>query len=288
MRWIAASLCCASCLSKPALPSNGTSCQTWSPWGTPRALDELNTPSNNEDGAWLSGNHLTLYYSSDATGEPLVYRATRSTATGTFDPGAIVDELGTTNNSSEMSPFLSDDERSIWLDSGGQIYTATRTSNDPVFSTPTIVGELSGTPSDFVGEPSLTSDLETIVYGFSIGGGQPATDLWIATRGGADLPFDPPAKLVAPSVDNQSDCCPSLSGSGDLLLFSSTRPNGVHRLWQSQRIGADYGNPTPLDIPGIPTESDEPFLTRDGAVLMFTVSASGGSDLWMVERTCMD
>jgi hypothetical protein len=98
------------------------------PWSPLAPIAELNASPYNSDG-WLSPDALTIYFTSDRTGNIDLYVTTRLTDNGVFaEPTAIL-ELN--SSEADSDPFLSPDARYIMFSrsvSGGprEIYEASR------------------------------------------------------------------------------------------------------------------------------------------------------------------
>lgn len=136
---------------------------------------------------WISGDGLTMYFTSTRNGSYDIFRATRASGSASFDAPAAVAELNTSGV--EDAPVVSADGLEIFFASDraqtsngrNDIWHATRASTADGFGTPSLVAELSGTTSeDF---PTwLSADRCTLLLTSDRAGGNGSYDIWIATR----------------------------------------------------------------------------------------------------------
>jgi len=118
--------------------------------------------------------------------------------------------------------------------------------------------------------------------------------LWSVHVGAAPRYSDwsPPTNL-GPGVNSvAADFAPHLSKNGLSLYFASNRPGGLggEDLWVSQRANSDDPWGAPVNLGSIiNTEANErsPALSRDGRLLFFATTRTGGSggfDIWVSWR----
>jgi hypothetical protein len=132
---------------------------------------------------WISEDGRTLYFSSNRSGNPDLYRTTRPDATSAFADAQPIVELNTTTD--ELAPVLSRDGLELYFsrylglgDTG--IFRATRAATSDPFTDPMQVGELAGDGENF---PSwLSPDRCTLLFTSTRPGGQGSWDIWTATR----------------------------------------------------------------------------------------------------------
>lgn len=88
---------------------------------------------------------------------------------------------------------------------------------------------------EFDGNPSITDDRNQVFFESRRGGAD--SDLWVLTRS-ADGGFTDPPVPVAELQTLDDEASPGISGDGQRLVFSSTRPGGQgsNDLWMTQRL----------------------------------------------------
>jgi hypothetical protein len=151
-------------------------------FGSVGALSNLNTPDR-EHLPWISADELTLYFVSNRGGVADIYRATRSTTSGSFSTPGGVTELN--SDSEDGGITLSFDGLQAILASnrpggvgGRDLYFTTRASTTAPFSTPTPVPELNTGNNEF--DPRLSPDGRELFFASNRDGGD--TVLYRSTR----------------------------------------------------------------------------------------------------------
>ena len=100
-----------------------------------KPLDEVNDPTMSDSYPWLSQDGLRLYFTKQKGNNITFFVAERASADAKFTTPVKLDvALADVNNN--MSCFLSNDEKEIFILNGDKIYSATRTSLKGKFSTP--------------------------------------------------------------------------------------------------------------------------------------------------------
>ena len=276
-----------------------TSC--WQRWynhqpqlGDPAKLMELSTGASERD-PWISHDGLRLYFARDpgSRGKGDIYLATRAVPRGPF---SLAMEQGNLDNTSdETRAALTDDELTLVLasnrdDDVNRIFITTRGTPTEPFGTPTrdLLDAVNGAPTDQTEhlDPFLTNDGKTLYFA-----PDPPTSerqhIWFATRPETNKPFGPPGKVpvINGNATQDGDADPALSPDELVIVFSSTRPNGVGAgdLYYATRSvkTANFGGPQL--IPGVNSNSDDgdPILSSDGCELYFASTRQGNFDLYV-------
>jgi hypothetical protein len=202
------------------------------------SLDSLNTYGL-EGSAYVTPDGLTLYFFSDRSGGPGLrdlWTATRASTSADF--GAVEVVANVNSSAREHLPWLTPDRLGLLFASdrsGGQggwdIWIAERDSSSEPFRAPRNLTELNmGGIEQGV---TLSRDGLTIIFSSDRGGGQGATDLWMATRSTPQGSFSAPVNFGDVNGSDEDDE-PKLSNDGQELFFSSSR-GGVRRLWHALR-----------------------------------------------------
>jgi Tol biopolymer transport system component len=271
-----ATLVCAGCLAKPSLPPQGPRCITWS--GFLAAKLEAPSTSASDQGPFLTDDGLTLYYSSDETGDREIYVAERATTADTFPHGAKIANIDTP--AGEDDPFVTANGE-LWFARDNAIYLTH-------LSSPTQAVDAGLKQIDGATSPALTADRKTIYFD-SQRNGDPSTDLYVATRATAADAFgdarklalsDPVAEDSAPSVGDHESTLVFARHGTDELVFTAAR-EGVDSFGPAAELAGLHANNLDFD----------PSLSADGATLVFASSRGNtgtDADLWIATRSCVD
>ncbi len=185
--------------------------------GLPDAATQSTSPT-------LSGDALTLFFSSDRDGTFQIYVATRANTTSAFGAAALVSGLPT--NAALTAPFLQGDGSTLWFLNAGAIYRAALTNN-AVTGSPVAVTELNAGGG---GPIAVTADGLTAYFSRaelpdgSVGGHQ---KVWMATRASTAAQFGnivPVPTLNGP--DGVNDDITWVSNDGCEVMLSSFRDPG--------------------------------------------------------------
>jgi hypothetical protein len=116
-------------------------------------------------------------------------------------------------------------------------------------------------------DPSMTEDRLTIVWSSTRDGGAGSDDLWIATRGSTDEPFDHVENLSALN-DSSSDTTPEISADGTTIYFTSDR-RGDDDIWMSTKaMDGTWSSPTLVDeLSKHGSDESEVAITPDGLIV---------------------
>jgi Tol biopolymer transport system component len=268
-------------------------------FGTPTNLGPTINSSYNEAVPGISGDGLSLYFTSNRPGgygNRDIWVTTR--ATKDDDWGTPVN-LGPTVNSpsSEVSPSISADGLTLYFDDFGgprpggvggvDIWVTTRPTISDPWGIPVNLGSTFNSGA-LDGGPSISADGLALFLYSTRSGGYGSNDIWVARRPTTSDPWGTPVNL-GPTVNTSSgDCCPSISADGRMLFCGSGRSGGVGSLdlWVATRPTASdlWGEPVNLGpTVNSPSDDDSVSISTDGSTIFFMSDRPGGVgnlDLW--------
>jgi hypothetical protein len=210
------------------------------PFDTAVAIDELNSAAQDSTGVLLRGE-LEIYFSSGREPTPFsgLWRASRETADGVFEPPSQVEELNAGGDASEQT--LTPDGLMVYFTSArpgsasADIWFAVRSGPDALFSAPQLAAELNSDSADR--GPGISADGLEIFFSSERPGGAGELDLWRATRRSLDQPFGPPENVAELNTIND-EVFPRLSGDGSTLYFNYDTETGGDLdadVWEARR-----------------------------------------------------
>jgi hypothetical protein len=277
------------------------SASAWSEWSAPANLGAVNSPAN-EQNAFLSKDELTLYFTSDRTGNLDIYVSHRASVSSAWEPPM---NLGPPINtlSLDFGPNLSIDGHLLFFAStrpGGQggsdIYVAWRSdpNDDFAWGDPVNVGPpINRTDNDqapfylqnaedgsgnlYFNRGNMQAQLADLYYGSVTRKGQAAGNVVFVTELNSSV----------------NEFAATLRKDGREIFFASPRSGslGGNDLWTSSRQSIHHAWETPVNA-GMPLSSTfadvTPNLSFDGRTLIFGTNRPlglGGNDLWMSTRT---
>lgn len=199
-------------------------------WPAPVPLVGINSPGAEEHPA-LTADGLTLYFTSDRSGNPDLWFSTRTDRSSPFGPPASVPVVNTPN--SERMGSLDALDQSLFLSStrntaNDQLFEARRSTATQPWSTPVLVAEVA-TPA---GDPSVhIDDRGLAMYLVQSSGNQ---DLYWTTRTMPGSPWAatvPVAELNTGAAESDPWLSPDLrviyfvrdSGIGTKDIYTATR-----------------------------------------------------------------
>ncbi|MBI5511565.1 MAG: PD40 domain-containing protein [Deltaproteobacteria bacterium] len=275
-----------SCSAGPA----GCDATALPPFGPPVLLAELNTPSG-EDDPTLTGDLLEILFDSNrpgGLGGGDLWRATRASSSAPFGPPVNVTELNSTG--SETTPEITPDGLTLFFGSdrpGGagshDLYVSTRASRSAPWAAPARVAELATSSADYAAAPAGDAALR-VVYASSRAGGAGGVDLYEAARTLSTDPFGPPVSL-GPLNAGSEETSPWIDPTATALYFSSDR-SGADDLFVTTRVGpgAPFAAPAPVDELNSADRDQDPWLSPDLRVIVFSRTIGGQSELLMAWR----
>jgi hypothetical protein len=193
------------------------------------------------------------------------------------------------SNKQEFSGFLTDDELTIYLGIGGDLFVSSRSTTSTAWSVPQPLVALNSPVND--NAPFLTADGLRLFFDSRrvCDGCAPSNDIgiWVAGRE-PDGGFDPPAAFDGGA---RNDLHPWLNPSGEIMYFAhgSAEPFdlGVRRV---AGVGPDPPSLATLNT----TDFDEqkPVVTADELTIYFGTNRKTGAgkpdDVWRATRTSKD
>jgi Tol biopolymer transport system component len=261
----------------------------------PLVIAELSDPLTDDDPT-LTGDGLELYFASErggaATGYADIYVSTRATTFSSWSAPMPVVELNSTDE--DQSPGITPDGLTMYFSSrrptaaspGGSSNTwvATRPTRASAWSVPQLVLEVSSTMEEFEPQPDA-ANMRLVFYRQV---GTTDRDLFIATRESPTLPWDPPFAMT--DVNTTSiERSPFLSSDGQTIWFSSDRvsgTSGVNDIFTATRIiqNESFGVATPETELNTPFDDDDPSLSADNRIIVFTSNATGNYEIYEARR----
>jgi hypothetical protein len=256
-------------------------------WAAPTLVPNVNTTSSEFDPVPTSDG-LSLYFSSNRTGNFEIFRSTRATPYSAFGVPVQVTELTSAGTEAGPGPRIDDLEIFFYssrVGGGGglDIWRATRASTSVPFNAPTPVTELNTTATDSA--PSLTAD-GLRIYFTSTRPGAGNFDLWTASRPDWNSPFGvatPLTEINTAGVERESH----ISADGLRIWFTSDRAGGVGSTdtWVASRLdlASPFSNITNVTVlnstlvdvaPGAALFDDEIFF------LSGRTGGPGGNDIF--------
>lgn len=213
---------------------------TSEPWGVPTNLGPMVNSWANDFRASISGNGLSLYFTSDRPstygGFLEIWVTTRPTKD---DPWGWPVSLGPNVNSTgdDGWPSISADELTLYFGSGGDLHVSTRSTTDEEWGVPVDLGPpLNGPNRDLYA--SISSDNRVLFFSSDRAGTYGGWDIWMTTRKTTEENWGAPINLGPPVNTSVLDYAPSIAADGSVLYFHSTRSGGYGErdIWQAPII----------------------------------------------------
>lgn len=267
---------------------SGSAFDCWATWHTgapslttPVAIAELNTLDNDERDPSLTGDALTVYYTSVAAGSNFpnhLLRATRATRASSFGSAVDVTDLESVDVS-KLSLAVQDTVGVISADYGGgqgneDLWQTTRTVGDSFTQPSQMLTSALVTASHEV-DPTLSDD-GTILYYSRLDQTLTTQKIVRATRGGINDAFAAPTEIATGSTDQVGD--PAVSPD-ELVLLYTERTTSAVAIATRQSTGDAFQRVGPLTAIDRPDGHDAAF-SRDGCELFFTSTRAGSFDLY--------
>lgn len=268
-------------------------------WSQPTPLESPINSRNWERHPFLSRDGLELYFESLSRGIAVVSRGSSKDSFG--DPVTVRARGGLVGGRAyfEVSPSLTGDGLTMVFTSnrsdsvGGYDIRWTRRSGagdnwGPDVPLPSTINSVSNEST-----ACISGDGLTLLFSSDRPGGAGLDDLYFATRPDLNSGFEQARALAAPINSPYIETDPYLSPDGTILLFSSSRPDGLGGLdlYASVRVTADEPFSEPVHLGAFVNSSSDdtsPTLSPDGTELIFASPRPGGagsSDVWTVRRT---
>lgn len=279
-----------------AWPGDGLSGDAELPhFNTPVLVSEVSDPLTDDDPT-ITGDGLELYFASErggaATGYADIYVTTRATTFSSWSAPVPVVELNSTDE--DQSPGITLDGLTLYFSSrrptsmiaGGSSNTwiATRPDRTTPWSAPQLVLEVSSTMEEFEPQPDATNT--SLVFYRQVGSTD--RDLFIANRENTTLPWDAPAPMADVNT-TAIERSPFLWGDKQAIWFSSDRASGtsgVDDIFMATRVMTNESFDVALPQTELNTafDDDDPSLSADGRIIVFTSNATGNYEIYEARR----
>ena len=254
-------------------------CNLAAPFGAPVRLAEINVAGQHDDGARLTPDELTMYFSSNRGGAGFdIFRANRPSRTAPFSSPFPVAGVNTAGD--ERSPSVTSNDRDLYVatSAGGaaDIARAHRSRTSDPFGAPVPVAAIDTASDD--ADPYVLPN-HTAVYFASARAGSP--DLYRSARvnGVTQAPV-----LVLGGVGIEA--APVVTPDERTLFFASSRPGGVGDLdiYVATRPSTAEPFGAPVNVGGLnTTAADVPtWISADGCVLY--VASGQSRDIFVATR----
>ena len=274
---------------------------SFSIFSLPQNLGMPVNTADNESGACISPNGLSLYFSSTLSGTLgshdlwVSQRPTRTAAWGApQNLGAVLN-----TDAVENFPALSSNGKTLFYNSGGlggfgatDIFMATRQNADDDFgwSAPVNLGAIINTDSDEVSPAYFQNQADgtEILYFTSNRTGN--EDFYQSTRN-ADGTFNAPTNVAALNSGSLERGL-HIRRDGLEVFLTSDRDGGLggRDIWVSNRVtvSAEWNPPVNLAAVNSPGSDQAPSLSPDGAILYFSSSRDGSPDIYTAARVSVN
>jgi hypothetical protein len=260
----------------------------WGPFEDIERVDEISDMNAADDDPTLTGDLLELYFNSNRLGQEDVFVATRESTDDPFDAPVLVVELSTPFI--DTVPELSPDGLVMTLSSnvpggagGFDAFISTREDRDSMWSAPERITAINTAEGD--GSLAMTADALTAVLCINLPGLMD-NQLMTTTRREDDDDWGAPAVIEALLTDGR-ECSPWLAADGSELWFGSTRdapesPENIYRVAMDGTLpDGEVEEVTELSTDAL---DDDPWLSPDGSVIVFSSSRDGNLDIYQARR----
>jgi Tol biopolymer transport system component len=269
-------------------------CDLSKPFGAPTLVPGVST-AYDAFGPRVIGDETVIYFFTDfadAGGPGLydIYYATRTGRTAAF--GALMQPPGINTTGNEVTPFVTDDQLTIFFGANGHpmsagydIWVGTRTSTLSSFSGITLIsGVMSATQDE---RPFLRADGQELWFSSDRAGGT-GFDIYRAPASGGS--FSNPV-AVAELNTSVNDDWPYLTRDGLTAFWSSARTDGTAKggndIWTASRKSLGDVFSTPVDVLELNTSSNENMgsLSADGCRIYLSSDRGGATtNIFVAER----
>ena len=215
-----------------------------SPWSTPTNLGSAINQAEGQDGASISADGLSLYFSTHTAangGAGAIYVSTRADTNSPWGTAVALDPV--INAETASDPKIAADGLSLYFNSarfgglgGFDIWVSQRATVNSPWATPTNLGPaVNSTSSDVA--PTISGDGLTLMFSSTRPGGAGGRTLWASTRNSTSDPW-PPAEVVLELISSWTDWQPDISIDGKSVYWASNRAGGEgsYDLWVAHRL----------------------------------------------------
>lgn len=228
---------------------------------------------------FLTADGLTIYFSSERSGDYQIYSAVRPALDQPFGDPELVG--GDVNLGTTTQLTLSRDGLEAFLSTsrGGQpdIMRAVRASPLDPLTGFELVPNVS-TPGDEY-NAVLSYDERTLYFAAVDRGGSVGYDVWRAERAGRGAPFSAPE--LVPLSSGIDDAAASEIATGRVLVFAHLEDDtGSLDIWYATRgsTSEPYGPGRPIAELSTAMFEYTPYLRHDGCEIIFAIAIQGAND----------
>lgn len=227
-----------------------------------------------------SADGLTLYFGSNRSGDPELYRSTRASVAASWGMPTVITEL-VANGDEEDNPTVSPDETEL-IYGRSNTYRTTRPNKTALWATPVETVLTSGQG------PFLSADGRTLYYTAFINGGY---DMYYVTRADRSASFIQANALPLASINTGGeDGWPYLTDDELTIYFSSDAAGSID-LWTATRNTKTdpFGPATLVEVVNSPQTEYDAEISDDGTTLWFASNRPGGMgdfDIYAATRSC--
>jgi hypothetical protein len=209
---------------------------------------------------------------------------------GTIHFGSPVPLTEVNSTSYDRDPFLTADERTLYLSSTrgsyGDVWVAKRNTITDPFGTPTKASEFNST--SFESKLSISADGKIAVVG-SDRLGSSGIDVWESIRLSVTDPWPAMNRTNVVMLDSAgADHDPTLSADGQRIYFAPDTPAPQHLAFATRGGNGMFGAPVALPELASGNGDADPSPTPDERILVFTsyrpLIGGGNGDLWYATR----
>jgi Tol biopolymer transport system component len=249
------------------------------PFGNVQLVPGLNTPQRD----WApeeSTDGLTVYFGSDQTGDPELYRATRPTKSSPWGTPIVITEL-IANGDEEDNPTINAGETELYY-GRSNTYRTTRSNKTGLWATP-VQTLLTNGQGPFLSADDLTLYFTEFVTG--------QYDMAYVKRADRASMFVQANSVPLTSLNTSGeDGWPHLSDDELTIYFSSDAAGSID-LWTATRANkADAFGPAVLvQVVNSPNTEYDAEISADGTTLWFASDRAGGMgsfDIYIATRAC--
>jgi len=214
-----------------------------SPWKEPENLGPMVNSEYQDHDACLSGDGLTMIFTSNRPGGYGSHDLWMSTRSGMDQPWSAAVNLGSLVNSGSVdeAPTLAADGLTLLFNSDrsgkhgmSDLWVCNRPSPNAAWSSPRNLGPQINSLA-YQGYAALAPDGLALVFNSNRTGGPWSGPLWLSTRASTDEQWPAPVRLWKDTLGAWS-CC--LSADAQTMLFDSKRDGGRgdFDIWMSRRV----------------------------------------------------
>lgn len=274
----------------PTGGGDGAACVAAGPWSTPLALGADINASGTNWGEQVSGDGLTLYYTSSINGPQTMFVATRATRSDEFANPQLVGITPPTGNYDD-DPSVTADGLELWFDrtpvspaTGERIFLATRATSADAWSPPVAQTQLDN--NQRTDAPYISPD--GLVLYFT----EYATNtIWTVTRASRSVPFGTGTAIQALTAGTGCGTTTLTRDQLAIYLACTTGPSSAQELWTATRAtaGDAFGPLARVPDIGISGAFDvDPSITDDGRELYFASNRVNSTTflIYVATRAC--